>query len=114
MFPYTHKCLCSDNPGHSSTCCSVKKEVASASKLMRNALARFLSCKYIIAQLSDVMINISIRVSLQWFKLNRKKSATKITHNESASVCTVVHEIEAIVIVNQTKIAQKRMASSSA
>ena len=60
------------------------------------------------------MINISIRVSLQWFKINRKKSATKITLNESASVCTVVHEIEAIVIVSQTKIAQKRMASSSA
>ena len=60
------------------------------------------------------MINMSIRVSLQRFKLNRKKSATKITRNESASVCTVVHEIEAIVIVSQTKIAQKRMASSSA
>ena len=49
------------------------------------------------------MINISIRVSLQRFKLNRKKSATKITHNESASVCTVVHEIEAIVMVSQTE-----------
>ena len=60
------------------------------------------------------MINISIRVSLQRFKLNRKKSATKITHNESASVCKVVHEIEAIVIVSQAEIAQKRMASSSA
>ena len=35
-------------------------------------------------------------------------------HNEPASVCMVVHEIEAIVIVSQTKIAQKRMASSSA
>ena len=35
-------------------------------------------------------------------------------HNEPASVCTVVHEIEAILIVSQTKIAQKRMASSSA
>ena len=78
----------------------------------------FFPAKYIIAQLSDVMTNISIRVSLQWFKLNRKKSATKITHNESVSVCrgvcTVVHEIEAIVIVSQIKIAQKRMASSSA
>ena len=112
--PYTHKYLCSDNPGRSSTCCSAKKEVASASKLMRNAWQGFFPAKYIIAQLSDVVINISIRVSLQWFKLNRKKSATKTTHNESESVCTVVHEIEAIVIVSQTKIAQKRMASSSA
>ena len=40
----------------------------------------FFPAKYIIAQLSDVMINISTRVSLQWFKLNRKKSATKVTH----------------------------------
>ena len=47
------------------------------------------------------MINISIRVSLQWFKLNRKKSATKITHNELASVCTVAHEIEAIMIAGR-------------
>ena len=47
------------------------------------------------------MINISIRVSLQWFKINRKNSATKITHNESASVCTVAHEIEAIVITRR-------------
>ena len=74
----------------------------------------FFPAKYIIAQLSDVIINISIRVSLQWFKLNRQNSATKIKHNESASVCMIVHEIEGIVIVSQTKIAQKRMASSSA
>ena len=30
-----------------------------------------------------------------------------MTHNESASVCKVVHEIKAIVLVSQTKIAQK-------
>ena len=67
------------------------------------------------------MIDISIRVSLKWFKLNRKKSATKIIHNELArnvqqvfvsKSCTAAHEIEAIVIVSQTKIAQKRTASS--
>ena len=44
----------------------------------------FFPAKYIIAQLFDVMINISTRVSLQWFKLNRKNSATKITQNKSA------------------------------
>ena len=53
------------------------------------------------------MINISIRVSLQWFNLNRKISATKITHNESvrnveqmfiAKSLTVEHDVEAIAI----------------
>ena len=50
------------------------------------------------------MINISIRVSLQWFKLNRKKSATKITRNELASVCMVAHEIEAIVTARRYRV----------
>ena len=63
-----------------------------------------------IAQLSDVMINISTRVYLQWFKLNRKKPATIITRNKSAcnveqmfvtKSFTVSHEVEASVIVSQ-------------
>ena len=69
----------------------------------------FFPAKYIIAQLFDVMINISTRVSLQWFKLNRKKSAAKVTHNKSARNVeqvfvtrsfTVAHEVKAIVTVD--------------
>ena len=56
------------------------------------------------------MISISTRVSLQWFKLNRKKSATKLIHSVSArnveevfvtKSFTVAHEVEAIVIVSK-------------
>ena len=60
---------------------------------------------------SGVMISISTRVSLQWFKLNRKKSATKTKHNKSTrnveqvfitKSFTVALEVKAkVVIVSQ-------------
>ena len=70
---------------------------------MRNTLVSFFPNQSTITQLSDVMINISTRVSLQRFKLNRKKSATKITHNKVEQMFvtksfTVAHEIEVVVI----------------
>ena len=75
----------------------------------------FFPAKYIIAQLSDV-ISISTRVSLQWFKLNRKKSATKLIHCVSArnvlevfvaKSFTVAHEVEAVVIVSHDQSASQ-------
>ena len=64
---------------------SLRLQSNNTGKLSRNIVSTHfpIHYKYIIAQLYDVTINISIRVSLQWFKLNRKISATKITHNES-------------------------------
>ena len=94
-----------------------RRKYASTSKLMRNALAKFLSCKIH----HDVMINISNRVSLQRFKLNRKKSATKITHNKSARNVeqafvtrsfTVAHEFEAIVLARRKSLKSGCMAFS--
>ena len=71
------------------------------------------------------MINISIRVSLQWFNLNRKISATKITHNESvrnveqmfiAKSLTVEYDVEAIAISqtdeNRSNVSLTLIASS--
>ena len=71
------------------------------------------------------MINISIHVSLQWFNLNRKISATKITHNESvrnveqmfiAKSLTVEHDVEAIAISqtdeNRSNVSLTLIASS--
>ena len=108
------------NPGKKLNLMS--QELASASKLMRNALAKFLSCKihHCTTLISDVIISISTRVSLQWFKLNRKKSETKLIHclciciisQRRASVCLPYRDYCDSQSASQTKIARKQIASS--
>ena len=93
IFRYTRN----NNPAHSTT--NWKKprdetefdvegsvQVVSAVGIETNAKrigkVSFLQ-KTLFPHLSDVIINISIPVSLQWYKLNSKISAKKITHSES-------------------------------
>ena len=80
--------------------------MASKTNIMRNELAKFLSFKIHIAKLSDVITSISTPVSLQWLKINLKKSATKLIRTVSAGNIeemfvtksfTVAHEVEAIL-----------------
>ena len=107
------------NPGKKLNLMS--QELASASKLMRNALAKFLSCKihHCTTLISDVIISISTRVSLQWFKLNRKKKRDEthtlsvyMYHLATSSKCLPYRDYCDSQSASQTKIARKQIASS--
>ena len=73
---------------------------------MRNAFRQsFIPAKYVIAQLSDGMIKISTRVSLQWFLKTKPQIINDDNHTHSVCLFTrsftVAHEVEAIVMFSQ-------------